>query len=97
MQKLEKKELQDIENRINQRQDLVDKRAALIEEKENNIIRKSDELAKKEEDLANAKERELQELSKISHMSVDEAKNTMMSKLEDDMKLEIATYIKNIM
>ena len=32
-------ELQDIENRINQRQDLVDKRAALIEEKENNIIR----------------------------------------------------------
>lgn len=93
--KVRKKELQDIENRINQRQDLVDKRAALIEEKENNIIRKSDELAKKEEDLANAKERELQELSKISHMSVDEAKNTMMSKLEDDMKLEIATYIKN--
>ena len=92
--KIRKKELQDIENRINQRQDLVDKRAALIEEKENNIIRKNDELAKKEQDLSKAKERELQELSKISRMSIDDAKNTLMTRLEDDMKIEIATLIK---
>ncbi len=92
--KLRKKELQDIENRINQRQDLVDKRAALIEEKENNIIKKNEELIKKEKELENARERELNELSKISKMSVDEAKFVMMSKLEDDMKLEMATYIK---
>ena len=92
--KLRKKELQDIENRINQRQDLVDKRAALIEEKENNIIKKNEELIKKEKELENARERELNELSKISKMSVDEAKSVMMSKLEDDMKLEMATYIK---
>lgn len=92
--KLRKRELQDIENRINQRQDLVDKRAALIEEKENNIIKKSDELAKKEQDLSKAKERELEELSKISKMSIDDAKNTLMTRLEDDMKIEIATLIK---
>ena len=92
--KLRKKELQDIENRINQRQDLVDKRAALIEEKENNIIKKNEELIKKEKELENAREREINELSKISKMSVDEAKSVMMSKLEDDMKLEMATYIK---
>ena len=92
--KLRKKELQDIENRINQRQDLVDKRAALIEEKENNIIKKNEELVKKEKDLANAKQREIEELSKISKMTVEEAKQTMMSKLEDDMKHDMATYIK---
>ncbi len=92
--KLRKKELQDIENRINQRQDLVDKRASLIEEKENNIIKKNDELLQKEKFLENARQRELEELSKISKMSIDDAKALMMSKLEDDMKIEMATYIK---
>ena len=92
--KIRKKELQEIETRINQRQDLVDKRAALIEEKENNIIKKNEELLKKEKDLDNAKERELNELSRIAKMSVDEAKDSMMSKLKDDMKVEMATFIK---
>lgn len=88
-----KRELQDIENRINQRQDLVDKRAALIEEKENNIIKKNSELQKKEKDLEKAKERELEELSKISRMTVGQAKTEMMEKLHDDMKKEMAAYI----
>ncbi len=92
--KLRKKELQDIENRINQRQDLVDKRAALIEEKENGIIKKNEELSKKEEYLSRAKEREMEELSKISKMTIDDAKSLMMSKLEDEMKVDMATYIK---
>lgn len=92
--KQRKKELQDTENRINQRQDLVDKRAALIEEKENNIIKKNDELAKKEKDLQNAKQREIEELSKIAKMTVEEAKENMMSKLEEDMKSDMATYIR---
>lgn len=90
-----KKELQDIENRINQRQDLVDKRAALIEEKENNIIKKSDELLKKEKDLEKAKERELEELSKISKMTIEQAKKEIMKKLQDDMKQEMAGFIRS--
>ena len=90
-----KKELQDMENRINQRQDLVDKRAALIEEKENNIIKKNDELLKKEKDLEKAKERELEELSKISKMTVEQAKNEIMQKLQDDMKQEMAGFIRS--
>ncbi len=91
---LRKKELQDIENRINQRQDLVDKRAALIEEKENNIIKKNEELVEKEKFLENARQRELDELSKISKMSIDDAKAALMSKLSDDIKVEMATFIK---
>lgn len=92
--KLRKKELQEIETRINQRQDLVDKRAALIEEKENNIIKKSDLLTKKEKELEKAHERELEELSKIGKMTQEEARNAMMDKLKEDMKVEMASYIK---
>ncbi len=90
-----KKELQDVENRINQRQDLVDKRAAFIEEKENNIVKRAEELALKEKDLENAKQREIEELSKIAKMSVEDAKATMMERLQDDLKLEMATLIKS--
>lgn len=93
--KARKKELQDTESRINQRQDLVDKRAAFIEEKENNIIRKSEELQEKEKYLDHARERELEELSKISKMTVTEAKTEMMEKLQDDLKVEMATMIRN--
>ncbi|MEG2646033.1 MAG: ribonuclease Y [Clostridia bacterium] len=92
--KIRKRELQDIENRVNQRQDLVDKRAALIEEKENTIIRKNDDLIKKEADLNNAKQRELEELSKISKMSIDEAKLALMDRLKDEMRMEMATFIR---
>lgn len=93
--RIRKKELQDTESRINQRQDLVDKRAALIEEKENNIIKKNEELQKKETELSYAKQRELEELSKISKMTIQEAKEEMMTKLQDDLKMEMATFIKN--
>lgn len=89
-----KKELQEVENRINQRQDLVDKRAAFIEEKENNIVKRAEELTLKEKDLENAKQREIEELSKIAKMSVEDAKTTMMERLQDDLKLEMATLIK---
>ena len=92
--RLRKKELQETEARINQRQDLVDKRAALIEEKENNIIKKNEDLLLKEQELEKAKEKEVEELSRISKMSVDEAKNELMSKLQDELKLEMANMIK---
>ena len=93
--KIRKKELQDAEVRINQRQDLVDKRAAFIEEKENNIIKKNEALQKREDELILAEKKELEELSRISKMSIDEAKAEIMKKLQDDLKIEMATLIRD--
>lgn len=89
-----KKELQSIENRINQRQDLVDKRAAFIEEKENNAIRKNEELKRKEENINKAEQKQVEELSRISRMTIPEAKQELMNKLSNDMKIEMADVIK---
>ncbi len=93
--KLRKKELQEIEARINQRQDLVDKRATLIEEKENNITKKKNELQKIEEELSKAKQREVEALSQISKMSVEDAKRQLMKDLEEDMTQQMSEYIKS--
>ena len=92
--KARKKELQEMESRINQRQDLVDKRATLIEEKENSITKKKNELLEKEEELNKAKEREIEALSKVAKLSVEDAKKQLMKDLETDMTHEMAEYIK---
>lgn len=90
-----KKELNDVEKRINQRQDLVDKRAALIEEKESNIARKNEALQEREKELENSEEKQIAELSRISQMTTEEAREILMSKLADEMQIEMAEYIKN--
>jgi ribonucrease Y len=92
--KQRQREIKEEENRINQRQDLIDKRATLIEEKENNILKKNNELLKKEEELNKVKEREIEALSNISKMTIDEAKKALMSELADSMTHEMAEYIK---
>ncbi len=90
-----KKELQELEYRINQRQDLVDKRAALIEEKENNITKKNEDLNKREKDIEKIEEKKNQELSKISKLTEDEAKAILMDKLKAEMAEEMSVYIKD--
>ena len=52
-------------------------------------------LTQLKKELEKAKERELEELSKISKMTVEQAKNEMMEKLHDDMKQEMACFIRS--
>ncbi len=93
-EKARKKELHEIENRINQRQDLIDKRSALIEEKENAVIKKLEQVSEKEKELKKSHEREMEKLSEISKMTIDEAKIQLMKNLEEEMKPEMAEYIR---
>lgn len=93
--KQRKRELQESENRINQRQELVDKRSSLIEEKENNLVRRNEELTKKEKTLENAHQKQIEELSKIARMSVEEAKQSLMKNLEADIAGEMSEFIKS--
>lgn len=81
------------EERINQRQDLVDKRFALVEEKELGFERKQKELITREKELENMKQKKLDELLRISRMTVDDAKKELMRNLESEMQQEMATYI----
>lgn len=90
-----KKELNDVERRINQRQDLVDKRAALIEEKENSIAKEKELLQDREKELENAESKQMEELTKIAQMSKEEAKDILMTRLSDEMQVEMSEYIKD--
>ena len=91
--KQRKLEVEKAEQRVNQRQDLVDKRFALIEEKEISFSMKQQNLEKKEKELENAYQKEEAELVRIARLSVEDAKRELMSRLENDMKTEMANYI----
>ena len=91
--KQRKVEVEKQEQRLNQRQDLVDKRFSLIEEKEISFSVKQQNLEKKEKELEVAYKKEEDELIRISRLSKEEAKHELMSRLEDDMKTEMASYI----
>lgn len=91
--KQRKVEVEKQEQRLNQRQDLVDKRFSLIEEKEISFSMKQQNLEKKEKELENAYKKEEEELVRISRLSVEDAKHELMSRLEGEMKTEMANYI----
>ena len=91
--KQRKLEVEKAEQRINQRQDLVDKRFALIEEKEISFSMKQQNLEKKEKELELAYKKEEEELVRISRLSIEDAKRELMTRLENDMKAEMANYI----
>lgn len=100
--KEKKNELTQSENKLFQREQAIDRRDMALIEKENNIEKKNEDVNKRIKDLQR-KDELLQakidsiivELEKVSNMSVTEAREEIMKKVESKLSQEIATYIKN--
>ncbi len=96
-------ELHDLEKRMVQREENLDKKVELIDQKEDNLSRREKSFAAKEKELS-AKEKDLQEvlsqqrlqLERISGMSSEEAKKTLMQSMENEAKHEAAKTIRRI-
>ena len=97
--KLEIKESEDRlisrENNLDKREEMLQKRDMSLEEKENNLLVKQASLQEKEEKMDKILKEELQELEKISGLSKEKAHDLIMAKVESDMALEIAEYIRD--
>ena len=66
-----------------------------LEEKENNLLVKQQSLQEKEEKMDKLLKQEVEELEKISGLSKEKAHDLIMAKVESDMSLEIAEYIRD--
>jgi ribonuclease Y len=96
-------ELHDLEKRMVQREENLDKKVELIDQKEDNLSRREKSFATKEKELS-SKEKELQDaldqqrlqLERISGMSSEEAKKTLMQSMENEAKHEAAKTIRRI-
>jgi ribonucrease Y len=97
-----KGELSSIENKLLQREQNIDRRdvaligkETMLEEKSEALSIRSKELEKLEKVLQEKIDSIITELEKVSHMSINEAKEEIMARVEAKLSKEIANFIKN--
>lgn len=97
-----KQEIQLAQNKLDAREDAIDARDNALVQKENSLDRKNEVLTqkieandRKSEELDKKIDAIISELEKVSGMSVKEAHDEIMARVESKMSTEIAAYIKN--
>ena len=96
-----RQEITDLEKRLAQKEENIDRRLDLLEKKEKGIEVKYENIKRQEESIK-AKENQLQlfiaeekeRLQKISSLSAEEAKQILLSRLNDELNVEKAVLIK---
>lgn len=99
----ERRDLQNLENRLRQREESIDKRVELVEKKEKDLTATNTrltELDKKlkghEEELSKSIGEQRKKLEAISGLSAEAAKNELINSMVDDAKKESMNAIKRI-
>lgn len=89
-------ELQQLEKRLVHKEENLDKKNNAIEQKEDSLQRKLDKVERTREEVENLREKQLQELERISGLTLTEAKQYLLTSIEEDVKHESAIMIKDI-
>ena len=96
-----KNEVKELEDRLLQREKNIDKRnetlqnrESLLDERDNSLIQKQKEIQKTEEEMEELKRKEMEMLESISGFSKEKAHDLIMKRVEGEMEIEVATYIK---
>ena len=87
-------ELQKNERRLFQKEETLDKKVEALEKKEEHMTKKLEELDRQKEEATALRERQLQELERISGLTTEEAKNHILAMVENDVKHEATLLIK---
>jgi len=89
-----RKQLEDQERRLIQKEESLERKIENVENKERNLEHKKLDIEKKEQDIDLIKQEQVSELERISRFTTDEAKKYLLNILENDIKNEKATIIK---
>ena len=89
-------ELQRMERRILQKEESLDKKLDNIEHKEETLHRKEAELAQSREKVEALYEKQMAELERISGMTFEEAKNILLTNVEQEIRHETAIMVKEM-
>ena len=99
--KEKKSELKDSEDRLlkreknlDKREELLNNRDAMLDQKDNNLLNKQKDLQEKEAKIDDLLKIEMEQLEAIAKFSKEKAHDLIMKRVEENMALEIADYIK---
>ena len=91
-----RRELDRMERRIIQKEELLDKKTDNIEKKEHLLHEKEKEAEKTQNDLKLVLSQQLKELERLSGLSSEEAKELLLNSVEQQIRQETAIMIKNM-
>ncbi|MGE5629809.1 MAG: Rnase Y domain-containing protein, partial [Caulobacteraceae bacterium] len=89
-------EIQRIERRLLQREELLDKKVETIEQREEAIAKKQKEIQKSHEEVQELYKKQVEELERLSGLSSDEAKQLLLNDIEKQIRHEAAIMMKDI-
>ncbi len=89
-----RKEVQNQERRLNQKEESIDKKYDAIEKKEEKLAEKLHEVEVQMEDVANIKKQQWEALERISGYTTEQAKEMLLTQLEEELVHERALKIK---
>ncbi|MBC7249165.1 MAG: ribonuclease Y [Anaerolineae bacterium] len=94
--KRKRADLQKEEIRLQRRRDALDHKMDRLEKRERKLNQRQSKLDKLKNELEAAKEERLRELERISQMSVEEARETLLQTVEEETRQEMARKIRQV-
>ena len=89
-------EIQRLERRLVQKEETLDRKSDSFEKKEEQLQKKLESLDAQREEIAKVQEKQTEELERISGLTSEQAKDYLLSSIEQDVRLEAAVMIKEI-
>lgn len=91
-----RRELDRLERRVIQKEELLDKKTENIEKKEALLNEKEKEIERIQHDMEIIRTQQLKELERLSSLTSEEARELLLSNVEQQIRQETAIMIKNI-
>lgn len=89
-------ELQRIERRLIQKEEVLDKKSEGLEQKDDRLSKKLRDLEDKQEEINQLYEQEIRKLEELSGLTSDEARQLLLNDIEREVRYEAAMMIKDI-
>ncbi|MBZ4653257.1 MAG: rny 2 [Peptococcaceae bacterium] len=89
-------EMQRIERRLLQKEESLDRKAEAMDRKEENLHKLEQEISTLKKGVTELYQKQLSELERISNLSFEQARELLLSRVEDEIKHETAIMIKEL-
>ncbi len=89
-------ELSREEDRLQKRREELDNRIDRLEKREQNLNKRQSALDKRAHEVERLHAEEMEELQRISQMTIDEARSVLLSEVEKDSRMDMARIIRQV-
>ncbi len=91
-----RKETQNVERRIARKEEQVDKRNEALEKREKGLTEKEKAVEARQKEAADLLEQQKAELERVSQMSVEEAREVLLHRVEDEVRIEANRRVRQM-